>query len=408
VFNYSDAFASNILALKKENRYRHFAEIQRDTTTFPIAQIFKRYELEDVTIWCSNDYLGQGCNPVVLDAVCDAVRTYGAGAGGTRNISGNSPLHRKLECELADWHNKEAALLFTSGYVANDAALSTIARLLPNCIIFSDQKNHASMIEGIRHSGVDKHIFEHNNVEQLETLLKRVPVDQPKIIAFESVYSMDGDFGPIDKIVALAKKYGALTYLDEVHAVGMYGPSGSGVADKLGLAGEIDIIQATLGKAIGCIGGYIAGNRTLIDVVRSHAAGFIFTTSLPPAVVTGALVSVRYLRGPEGQELRKRHQHNAKILKESLLSKRLPIVDSPSHIIPLIVGDAGKCMQVTESLLENHKIYIQPINYPTVAKGSERLRITATPFHNEEKIHQLTEALDTIWNDLHLQRRRER
>lgn len=407
MFNYSAAFAASISALKKENRYRHFAEIQRDTTTFPVAQILQSQELEDVTIWCSNDYLGQGCNHVVLNAVCEAVRTYGAGAGGTRNISGNSPLHRTLERELAGWHGKEAALLFTSGYVANDAALSTIAKLLPNCIIFSDQKNHASMIEGIRHSGAEKHIFEHSNVEQLETLLKRCPVDQPKLIAFESIYSMDGDFGPIEKIVALAKKYGALTYLDEVHAVGMYGRTGSGVAEQLGLADKIDIIQATLGKAVGCIGGYVAGDHTLIDVVRSHAAGFIFTTSLPPAVVAGALTSVRYLRGPEGEELRKRHQNHVKILRATLSSRNLPILETTSHIVPLMVGDAGKCTQITENLLQKYKIYIQPINYPTVARGSERLRITATPFHNEEKIYDLADALDAIWKDLNLPRRRQ-
>lgn len=408
MFDYDKAFEDNIKAVQKEGRYRVFADLQRNITSFPQATFFDEEGKEkNVTIWCSNDYLGQGCNPLVVDAICNAVKTSGAGAGGTRNISGNTHYHILLEQELAALHGKDAALLFSSGFVANDAAIATVAKALPNCIIFSDEKNHASMIEGIRHSGAAKHIFRHNDLDHLEQLLKQYPLDTPKLIAFESVYSMDGDFGKIVEIITLAKRYGALTYLDEVHAVGMYGETGAGVAEQLGVANDIDIIQATLGKAFGCMGGYIAANRTLIDMVRSNASGFIFTTSLPPSITAGALASIKDLRGENGKKLRQRHQERAKKLKSMLQNKGLPYIHAPSHIVPVMVGEPDLCRKLSTILLERFGIYIQPINYPTVARGTERLRITATPFHDDHMMEQLVNALDTLWDELAIARSNE-
>jgi len=402
--DYEGHFRTAVARIRGEGRYRVFCDLAREAGAFPRARRYTDPDAvaEAVTVWCSNDYLGMGQHPLVLEAACEATRSMGAGAGGTRNISGTTHLHVLLERELAALHERPAALVFTSGFVANEATLSTIGRLLPGCVIFSDAKNHASMIAGIRHSGCEKRIFRHNDVGHLERLLATAPAEVPKLIAFESVYSMDGDIGPIAEICDLAERHGAMTYLDEVHAVGLYGPQGGGVAERDGVAHRLTVIQGTLAKAFGCMGGYIAGSAALIDAVRSIAPGFIFTTSLAPAITGAALASVRHLR--QHDELRQRHQERARTLKARLSAAGLPAMPSPSHIVPLLVGDPIACKQASDLLLDQFRIYIQPINYPTVPKGTERLRITPTPWHDDAAMDHLLDALTTVWSRLHLQK----
>lgn len=399
---YQSFFEKRIEDLHQEKRYRVFADLERRAGEFPLASYRNNGQQKDVTIWCSNDYLGMGQHPKVLDAMCDAVRNSGAGAGGTRNISGTTRYHVELEDELADLHHKESALLFSSGYISNEAALSTLAKLLPDCAVFSDEMNHASMIAGIRHSGAEKFIFRHNDVAHLEQMLKSVDLCRPKIIAFESVYSMDGDIAPIEAICDLAEKYAALTYIDEVHAVGMYGERGAGVAEKLGLMDRIDVIEGTLGKAYGVMGGYIASRKNIIDVVRSYASSFIFTTSLPPAVMAGAKASIQHLK--VSQIERCRQQERAQKLKSMLRNAGIPQIESPSHIVPVMVGDPKRCKQATDLLLDKHDIYVQPINYPTVPRGTERLRLTPTPLHTDQMLENLVSALISVWQELGLAR----
>jgi 5-aminolevulinate synthase len=400
--DYQGQFRAAVARIRGEGRYRVFCDLEREAGAFPRARRYPSPDAEalPVTVWCSNDYLGMGQHPVVLEAACEAVRRMGAGAGGTRNISGTTHLHVLLERELARLHGTEAALTFTSGFVANEAALSTIGRLLPGCMIFSDAQNHASMIAGMRHSGCEKRIFRHNDVAHLEQLLRATPAGVPKLIAFESVYSMDGDFGPIGAICDLAERHGALTYLDEVHAVGLYGPRGGGVAERDGVMARLDVIQGTLAKAFGCMGGYIAGSADLIDAVRSIAPGFIFTTSLAPAVTGAALASVRYVSAHD--ELRARHQERAATVKRRLRQAGLPVMPSPSHIVPVLVGEPVACKRASDLLLDEFGIYLQPINYPTVARGSERLRITPSPAHDDAAIDHLVAALAEVWSRLDL------
>lgn len=357
-----------------------------------------------ITVWCGNDYLGMGHHEVVLDAMHAAIDAVGAGSGGTRNISGTTLYHKRLEAELADLHGKEAALVFTSAYNANDASLSTLPRLFPGMIIYSDALNHASMIEGIRRNGGDKRIFRHNDVAHLRELLEADDPSVPKLIAFESIYSMDGDFAPIKEICDLAEEFGALTYLDEVHAVGMYGPRGGGVAERDGLAGRIDIINGTLGKAFGVFGGYVAGTAKMMDAIRSYAPGFIFTTSLPPAVAAGAAASISYLKGAEGQKLRDAQQLHASILKMRLKGMGLPIIDNGTHIVPVHVGDPVHCKALSDMLLDEFGIYVQPINFPTVPRGTERLRFTPSPVHDPLQIERLVKAMDSLWSRCALNR----
>ncbi len=393
--NFAGLFQQRLEALHQEGRYRVFADLKRRRGFFPVADHFAANGSREVTVWCSNDYLGMGQHPAVLTAMHQAIDAVGAGSGGTRNISGTTHYHVELESELADLHGKEAALLFTSAYIANDATLSTLLRLVPGTVVFSDEKNHASMIEGIRHGQCEKHIFRHNDVADLKEKLKRFPKGTSKIIAFESVYSMDGHIAPIAAICDLAEKYGALTYLDEVHAVGLYGPRGGGIAERDGVMHRVDIINGTLAKGFGVMGGYIAGSRDLCDAIRSFASGFIFTTSLAPAIVAGALASVRHLKTSAFERVR--HQERVRTLKGLLKAKRLPVMDNPSHIVPVMVGCPVHCKAVTDALLHQYGIYVQPINYPTVSKGTERMRLTPSPAHSDEQMANLIHALGELW-----------
>jgi 5-aminolevulinate synthase len=395
VMRYQSFFQKSLESLHREGRYRVFAELKRARGAFPAARRFTPAGATDITVWCSNDYLGMGQHPVVISAMHAAIDEAGAGSGGTRNIAGTTRYHVELEAELADLHGKEAALLFTSAYVANEATLSTLVKLLPAAVIFSDEKNHASMIAGIRHGGGPKHIWRHNDVSDLEAHLKQVPLEVPKIIAFESVYSMDGHIAPIREICDLADKYNALTYLDEVHAVGMYGPRGGGIAERDGVMDRIDIINGTLAKAFGVMGGYIAASRECCDAIRSFAPGFIFTTSLAPAIAAGASASVRHLKSSTVE--RERHQSQARILKRRLDEVRIPVLPGDSHIVPVAVGDPVHCKAIADALLEGYGVYVQPINYPTVPRGTERLRLTPTPLHTPEQMDHLVRALTELW-----------
>lgn len=398
--DYQRFFRAELEGLRAEGNYRSFAELERKRGEFPRAKCHNGPN--NVTVWCSNDYLGMGQHPKVLQAMHDALDSTGAGAGGTRNISGTTHAHVQLETELADLHGKEAALLFTSGYVSNWAALGTLAGRIPGLVVLSDALNHASMIEGIRHSRAQKVIWKHNDLEDLESKLAALPKDAPKLIAFESVYSMDGDIAPIKEICDLADQYGAMTYLDEVHAVGLYGPRGGGIAEREGLMDRLTVIEGTLGKAFGVMGGYIAASEELCDFVRSFASGFIFTTALPPSVAAGAAAAVRHLK--ESRAERATHQARVADVRTRLDAMGLPHIDNPSHIIPVIVGDPMKCKFISDVLMRDYGIYIQPINYPTVPKGTERLRITPSPVHSDTDVDHLIAALEALWTQCELAR----
>ncbi|WP_213271674.1 5-aminolevulinate synthase [Hyphomonas sp.] len=396
------AFEDALGAIHSEGRYRVFIDLHRHKGRFPKATARFEAGEREVTIWCSNDYLGMGQDDDVINSMHEAIDSFGAGSGGTRNISGTTRFHVDLEQELADLHRKEAALLFTSGYVSNEATLSTLGKILPNLIIYSDALNHASMIEGIRRSGAEYRVFRHNDVDHLRALLELDDKDRPKLIAFESVYSMDGDFGRMEEICDLAQEFNAITYLDEVHAVGMYGEQGAGVAEMLGLADRIDIMEGTLAKAYGVMGGYIASHSSVIDAIRSMASGFIFTTSTCPVMAAGALASIRKLRTDEGRRLRAVHQDKAATLKQKFRDAGLPVMDSPSHIVPLLVGDPERCKALSDTLLFDFGIYVQPINYPTVPRGTERLRFTPSPVHDEVMMDELVAAILAVWKQLGL------
>ncbi|MCT8268931.1 MULTISPECIES: 5-aminolevulinate synthase [Afifella] len=400
MFDYHSHFEAAIAALRNERRYRVFADLERQVGRFPRAIWRRDGQAEEVAIWCSNDYLAMGHHPKVVEAMRNAALTMGAGAGGTRNISGTNRPLVELENELCDLHHKESALVFTSGFVSNEAAISTIARLLPDCLILSDQLNHASMIEGVKHAGTQKQIWRHNDLAHLEELLKAAGKDRAKLIVFESVYSMDGDVAPIEKIADLADEYGALTYIDEVHAVGMYGERGAGICERDGVMDRIDIIEGTLAKAFGTLGGYVTGPAAIMDAVRSYAPGFIFTTALPPAIAAAACASIRHLK--TSQEERARQQRQAARTKDVLRRAGLPVMPSETHIVPVLVGEPEACKAASDRLMEKHRIYIQPINYPTVPRGTERLRITPTPMHDDQLIDQLAEALVETWLALDL------
>ena len=401
--DYTEKLDQAIDRLHDEGRYRTFIDIERRNGQFPHA-VWTRPDgsEQNITVWCGNDYLGMGQNPVVLDAMHEAIDATGAGSGGTRNISGTTVYHKRLEAELADLHGKEAALLFTSAYIANDATLSTLPKLFPGLIIYSDELNHASMIEGVRRNGGAKRVFRHNDVDHLRELLAADDPDAPKLIAFESIYSMDGDFGPIEAICDLADEFDALTYIDEVHAVGMYGPRGAGVAERDRLMHRLDIINGTLAKAYGVMGGYIAASAKMCDAIRSYAPGFIFTTSLPPAIAAGAAASVAFLK--RSPELREQHQTQAAILKLRLKGLGLPIIDHGSHIVPVMVGNPVHTKMLSDMLLEEHGIYVQPINFPTVPRGTERLRFTPSPVHGPREMDALVHAMDGLWSHCALNR----
>ena len=401
--DYSAKIDENLKRLHDEGRYRTFIDIERTKGSFPHA-VWRQPDGQEkqITVWCGNDYLGMGQHPHVLEAMHAAINSAGAGSGGTRNISGTTVYHKHLEAELADLHGKEAALIFTSAYIANDATLSTLPRLFPGLVTLSDELNHASMIQGIRNGRGDKRVWRHNDMAHLRELLQELDPDQPKLIAFESIYSMDGDFGPIEQVLDLADEFNALTYIDEVHAVGMYGPHGAGIAERDGLMERIDIINGTLGKAYGVMGGYIATGAKMADAIRSYAPGFIFTTSLPPAVAAGAAASVKHLK--TDPHLRELQQTHARILKERLSAMGLPIIDHGSHIVPVHVGDPVKCKMISDRLLQDHGIYVQPINFPTVPRGTERLRFTPSPLHGPKEIDKLVNALDSLWSQCALNR----
>ena len=400
--NYDQIFDEAISRLHEEGRYRVFIDILRNKGAFPNARCFAGHNgPKPVTVWCSNDYLAMGQHPKVISAMEEALHDVGAGSGGTRNIGGNTHYHVQLEAELSDLHGKDAALLFTSGYVSNDATLSTVAKLLPGCVIFSDELNHASMIAGIRNSGCEKRVFRHNDLEHLEELLASEDADTPKLIAFESVYSMDGDVAPIHEICDLAEKYNALTYIDEVHAVGMYGKRGGGISERDEAAHRIDIIEGTLGKAFGVMGGYVAADKKIIDCIRSYAPGFIFTTSLSPALVAGVLASVRHLK--ESSVEREGQQAAAELLKTKMRDAGLPVMDSVTHIVPLMVGAPVHAKKISDILLAEYGVYVQPINFPTVPRGTERLRFTPGPAHTAEMMDDLVGALVEIWDRMDME-----
>jgi 5-aminolevulinate synthase len=393
--DYKRFFKDRLQSLKNEHRYRVFVDLERKTSQAPVALWHSEEGIKPVVVWCSNDYLGMSHHPEVIQAMVDAAKLYGAGSGGTRNISGTAHPHVLLEQDIACLHQKERGLVFTSGYVANEATISALGEGLPDCIIFSDEKNHASIIQGIRLSRCEKQVFSHNNLEDLERKLAAVDINRPKLIAAVSVYSMDGDFAPIKQICDLAEKYNALTYLDEVHAVGLYGPGGAGLAAEMGLQHRLDIIQGNFAKAYGVIGGYIAGSADLVDFVRSYASGFIFTTSLPPSVAMAARASIFYLQ--QHDEWRQKLRHNVSFLKELLSRTDVPFLQSPSHIVPVVVGNASLCKTICDVLLRRYGIYVQPINYPTVPRGQERIRVTVTPHHTDDQIRFFVDSLEEVW-----------